>query len=328
MDRIHVVFGATGAIGSAIVRQLAAPGEFVRAIARDPEEAMDMLPSTAGVVGGNADSLDIVLRACRGATTVYDCVNTRYSKWAELLPKVTANILAGAREAGARLVFPDSVYGYGPFQQVPATEDHPRAVTTKKGRLRNELEQMLLDAHARGDVQVLIPRFPDFYGPFVTNALVRPMFEAALAGKTATWPMSLDTLHDMVYIDDAAAAAVLLATSDDCYGQVWHVPGAGPITGRQFLETAFKAAGNRPNMRVVGQRMYRFFGFFIPDAGEMTELLYEFAQPLVLDGSKFARRFPDFRYTAHEDAIKRTVDWYSELSRGSTSNPRSGDEET
>ena len=314
MDRIHVVFGATGAIGSAIVRQLVSQGELVRAIARDPEEATEMLPSTAGIVGGNADSPDIALRACQGASIVYDCVGTRYSKWAELLPKTTSNILAAARKAGARLVFPDNVYGYGPFQKVPTAEDHPRAATTKKGRIRIELERMLLDAHARSDIPVVIPRFPDFYGPFVTNPLVRPMFESAVAGKTATWPISLDTPHDMVYIDDAAAAAVRLAVDDGSYGQVWHVPGPGPITGRRFLQTAFEAAGNRANIRAVGPGMYRFFGFFIPDAGEMTEMLYEFAQPLVLDGSKFTRRFPDFKYTPHDEAIRRTIDWYSEFS--------------
>ena len=314
MDRIHVVFGATGAIGSAIVRELVARGELVRAVARDPEEATDLLPSKAGVVGGDVELPDVVLRACDGATIVYDCVGTRYSKWAEFLPKATANILAGARKARARLVFPDNAYGYGPLQNVPASEDHPRAATTKKGKIRIELERTLLDAHARGDVAVVIPRFPDFYGPNVTNPFVRPMFEAALTGKTATWPMSLDAQHDMVYIEDAAAAAVLLAMDDVSYGQVWHIPGAGPITGRQFLEAAFQAAGNRPSIRAVGQGMYRFFGFFIPDAGEMTEMLYQFAQPFVLDGSKFARRFPDFKYTPHDEAIRRTVDWYSQLS--------------
>ena len=315
MDRVHVVFGATGAIGSAIVRRLVARGELVRAIARDPEEAAEMLPSKAGVAGGNADSLDIVLKACQGATIVYDCVGTRFSKWAELLPATTANIMAGAREAGARLVFPDTVHGYGPLQKLPATEDHPRAATTKKGKIRIQLERMLLDAHKGGEVPVVIPRYPDLYGPFVTNPLVRPMFEAALSGKTATWPMSLDVAHDMLYIDDAADAAVRLAEDDTSYGQVWHVPGPGPITGRSFLQTAFEAAGNKPNIRAVGRGMYRFFGFFIPDAGEMVELLYEFAQPLILDGSRFAQHFPDFHYTPHDEAIRKTIDWYSEFSR-------------
>ncbi len=35
----------------------------------------------------------------------------------------------------------------------------------------------------------------------------------------------------------------------------------------------------------------------MPDAEEMVELMYEFEQPLVLDGSKFANASPDFRYT-------------------------------
>jgi nucleoside-diphosphate-sugar epimerase len=313
MDRVHVVFGPTGGIGSAIVRRLVEQGELVRAIARDPEEAKEILPAAAGIVGGSADSADIVQKACQGATIVYDCINVRYSKWAEQLPQLTANIVAGARAAGARLVFPDNVLCYGHLQKTPVTEEHPRAATSKKGKIRTEIERMLLEAHRRGEVPVVIPRYPDFYGPFVTNPLVRPMFESAVEGKTATWPVNLDVPHDMVFIEDAAAAAVRLAMDDDAYGQVWHVPGRGPVTGRQFLGGAFKAAGKKPKMRSVGPGMYRFFGLFIPDAGEMSELLYQYAQPLVLDGGKFAQRFSNFQYTTHDEGLRRTVEWFQEL---------------
>ncbi len=314
MDRIHVVFGATGAIGSAIVRHLVAQGEFVRAIVRDADVASEMLPAGAGLVGGSADSADVALKACRGASIVYDCVNVPYSRWAQELPQLTANILAGAREAGAKLVFPDNVFAYGPLQRTPAMEDHPLAATTKKGRIRAEMEQTLMEAHRSGQVPVVIPRFPDFYGPYVGSPTFRPMFEAAIAGKTATWPVNLDVPHDMVYIDDAAAAAVLLATADDTYGQAWHVPGPGPVTGRQFLESTFGAAGKEPHLRAVGRGSYRFFGFLIPEAGEMTELLYQFEEPLVLDGRKFAARFPDFQYTTRQEAARRTVEWFGEMS--------------
>jgi nucleoside-diphosphate-sugar epimerase len=308
-----VVFGAAGAIGSAIVRQLAARGEFVRAVARDPEEARAILPESAAVVAGDAFDLESAKLACRGAGVVYDCINVRYSKWTEQIPTIRSNVLAAAREAGARLVYTDNVYAYGPLQQIPATEEHPRDAATRKGKLRAETELMLLDAHQRGEVMVVIPRFPDFYGPYVVNALVRPMFEAAVTGKTATWPASLDVEHDLVYIDDAADAAVRLAMDDDSYGQVWHVPGPGPITGRRFLETAFAAAGSKPKMRAVSRGLFKMAGIFIPDAGEMVEMLYQFERPLVLSGRKFARAFPDFRYTSHEEGIKQTAEWFKEM---------------
>ena len=39
-------------------------------------------------------------------------------------------------------------------------------------------------------------------------SIVVPIFEAALAGKKASWLGKLDVPHDLVYIHDAAAACV------------------------------------------------------------------------------------------------------------------------
>ncbi len=275
-----------------------------------------MLPESAGIVRGDALDPESALAACRGAEIVYDCVNVRYSEWVDLLPRIRANVLAAARDSKARLVLTDNVYAYGPLRELPAGEDHPRAATSKKGRLRAEFERMLLDAHARGDLRVVIARYPDYYGPYVLNPLMRPIFESALAGKTATWPVSLDVPHDLVYVEDAAEAAISLSATEDAFGQVWHVPGPGPITGRQFLTQVFQAAGHRPRMRAVGQRLFKLFGVFIPDAGEMVEMLYQFEQPLQIDGVKFAAAFPDFRYTPHDEAIQLTVDWFREMTGG------------
>jgi hypothetical protein len=60
--------------------------------------------------------------------------------------------------------------------------------------------------------------------------------------------------------------------------------------------------------------MLRLAGLFSSDAREMVELLYEFDEPLVLDGSKFASAFTSFKYTPYEEAIRRTVEWFRQLS--------------
>lgn len=312
MSETHVVFGATGALGLTIVRLLADQGKAVRAVVHDMELAGEILPATAEVVAHDAANAGEARQACMGATVVYDCINVRYSLWEKQLPGITANILEATKEANARLVFPSTVFGYGPIQKTPATEDHPLAATSKKGRLRNRLEQGLMDAHRAGTVPVAIARFPDFYGPFVMSPLMAPIFEAAISGRTAGWPGQMDVPHDLVFIEDAARACVLLADTERAYGQSWHVPGDVPITGRQFMEMAYAAAGTRLNIKALGRRLFRFAGLMIPDAGEMLELLYLFEEPLVLSGSNFAAEFPEFRYTSHEEAIRRTVEWHKQ----------------
>ncbi|MBL7074285.1 hypothetical protein ISS37_03485 [candidate division KSB1 bacterium] len=77
---------------------------------------------------------------------------------------------------------------------------------------------------------------------------------------------------------------------------------------------AFKAAGTKPNLGVMGRGFFRFFGLFVPDAREMVELMYEFEETLILNGSKFAGAFPSFKFTPHEDAVRQTVEWFRQRS--------------
>ena len=314
MEEKHVVIGAGGALGSAIVAFLAAKGRSVRAVVRDLDRALRVLPPTADIIIGDAAHAESVRLLCRDATVIYHCVNVPFEDWPTVMPAVTDNIIAAAREAKARLVFPGNVYGYGPLRSTPATEDHPLTATSKKGQLRNNVERKLIDANLMDDVKVVIPRFPEYYGPNVKSWLMAPIFQSALDGKTADWPGKLEIPHDLIYIDDAAAACCLLGSTTAAYGQVWHVPGAGPVTGKQFIGMAFEAAGTKARMRAVGRGHLRTRGMFGSVAREIVELVYEFEQPMVLDGSKFAGAFPSFRYTTHEHAIRQTGNWYGQHS--------------
>ena len=307
---MHVVFGAAGALGAAIVQNLSQQNKAVRAVVRDDGQARKVLPSSAEIVVADASKPDSIKPAFQNASVIYHCVNVSYDKWTEVMPLVTGNILEGAIETQANVVFPGNVYVYGRFQRVPATEDHALAATSKKGKLRIALERKLMDAHSDGKVKVVIPRFPDYYGPNVTNKLMKSIFMAALSGKKARWVGNLDVRHDLVFIEDAAAACIKLGETASAYGEVWHVPGAGSITGREFIDMAFRAAGNKSNIELLSGRWIRVAGLINSDAREMIELMYEFEEPLVLDGSKFSTKFPLFKYTSHEEGIRKTINWF------------------
>jgi hypothetical protein len=99
----------------------------------------------------------------------------------------------------------------------------------------------------------------------------------------------------------------MLSETASSYGEVWHVPGAGPITGRGFIDLIFKADGKKPNIGVLSERMIRKAGQMNPEIRDLIELIYEFEEPLVLDGNKFSSEFPLFKYTLHEAGIKRQL---------------------
>ncbi len=306
MSELHVVLGASGALGSAIVHHLNAEGYPVRAIARDAQRAADVLPDGVPIVACDALDTAALQQACEGAAVIYDCLYV-----GQQLREATASVLRVASALAARLVFPSNPLVYGPLQRVPADEAHPMQPTSRRGKLRLEVEHMLMQAHARGEVQVVIPRLPTFYGAHVHGTFMSAIFEAALQNQKAVWLGRLDVPHDFVYLPDAAAACVLLATHPDAYGQAWHVPGAGPLTGEQFVKLVYEAFGYLPKVVTRSRALFQIAGFISPQVREVAEVLYEFDQPFVLDGSKFARTYPEFEYTPHEVGIRDTAEWYA-----------------
>ncbi len=77
-------------------------------------------------------------------------------------------IAGAASAAGARLVFADNLYMYGPGGS-PMTETTPQSATNRKGIHRIRLAADLLARHERGDLEVAIGRSSDYFGPHGEN---------------------------------------------------------------------------------------------------------------------------------------------------------------
>ena len=107
-----------------------------------------------------------------------------------------------------------------------------------------------------------------------------------------------------------ARALVMLGERDDANGQAWHLPAAEPLTGRQFLELVFAAAGHPPKIAVASRPMIKLLGLFKPLLSELNETMYQFERPFVSDTTKFQTRFGPFEPTPHSEAVRRTVTWF------------------
>lgn len=300
----HVVLGATGGSGGAVVRELVRQGKSVRAVSRS---GGTFGPEVESVQGDVRDMND-ARRVCGGAAVVYNCANIPYQDWLSTFPAIVRGSLEGAASANARLVFCDNLYMYGP-PDGPMTETTPRNATGKKGRLRIALEHTLLDAHRSGKVQVAIGRGSDFYGPGANSVTKDFVFGNVLKGKRSLWPMTLDAPHSMNYAEDFARNLVTLGTRDEALGEVWHLPAGEPLTGREFIRLASLAAGKKPKPGVLSALMIRVGGLFNPLVREFAEVGYQFARPFVMDAHKFERAFGG-SVTPHEEAVGRTLEFY------------------
>jgi nucleoside-diphosphate-sugar epimerase len=169
---------------------------------------------------------------------------------------------------------------------------------------------MMLNAHRNGELQVVIGRASDFYGPRVVDSMAGEMlFGAALSGKTVNMAGDIDLPHTLTYIRDFARALVTLSQQDDACGRAWHVPSAETVTTGQFIKLIEREIGRPIQVRTAGKNLMRVVGLFNRDVREVVEMMYEFEEPFIVDHSRFVAAFGN-GVTPHEEAIRETVAWY------------------
>ena len=304
-NELHVVFGASGGAGNALVHELAARGKRVRAVNRSGRADV---PAGVEIVKGDALDTVSVRAACAGASVVYHCVNAPYPEWQVKLTPLMNNLIEGAANANAKLIYADNLYAYGK-SDAPLTEETPYRATGPKGKLRAQLANALLDAQRAGKVRAAIGRASDFYGRNANAIAGDLVIHPILAGKKAMWIGSFDMPHSLSFLPDFARGLITLTERDEALGQVWHVPTAEPLTGRHYLQMLFEQAGLPPKFGVYSRTVMRLAALFNPMVREALEELYQFESPFVVDGSKFARAF-GFTPTPHREAIQQTIAWY------------------
>jgi nucleoside-diphosphate-sugar epimerase len=306
---LNVVLGASGGLGSAVVRNLVEQGKRVRAVCRGkPVENFDDLEHREADVL-NRDQLSTALE---GAQTVYNCVNMPYTRWPELFPPAMQNIISVCSEKGSRIVFGDNLYMHGHVDG-PIKETSPLNAKGKKGKIRIKLAQMVMDAHEKGDLEVVIGRASDFYGPASFAGSGDLIFKRVLQGKSAQALGDVDQPHTWTYTNDFARGLIILAENPDTFGQVWHIPSAETITTRQLIEKVYHAAGEtKVKISTIGPLMVSALSFFLPIMRELKEMMYEWQNPYIVDHSKFASRFGDIS-TSHDIAIHETVEWFRNI---------------
>ncbi len=303
---MQTILGSGGVIGNGLARELAACTDRIRLVARHSppvDEGNEFFP---------ADLTDATatLAAVEGSDVAYLVAGLPYKArvWEAHWPVIMDNVIAACRKTGARLVFFDNVYLYG-LVDGPMTEETPSNPCSAKGRVRARIAGRLQEAMAEGEVDALIARAADFYGPGAVNTFVHPMvFEKLRAGKKAAWLVNDTVPHSMTYTPDACKATAVLGNTPDAFGGVWHLPThANPPTGREFIEAVAKAYGVPAQWQVLKPWMLRLAGFFDSRISESMELLYQNRVPYIFDSTLFEERF--FAATPYSDGIRETVRW-------------------
>lgn len=287
---MHTILGANGIIAQELSRALAVQTSNIRQVSRNPRKVNQtdkLFP--ANLLDGKATA-----KAVAGSDVAYLVAGLKYSAsvWQEQWPRVMRNVIDACKQHGTRLVFFDNVYAYGLVDGV-MTEDTPFNPTSKKGEVRAKIATMLLDEMRSGNLQAMIVRAADFYGPGAVQSFPHAtVFERLRAGKTPQWIGNPHAVHTFTFTPDAGRAVALLGRSSEAYGQTWHLPTTKePLTGADFVRLACDQTGQPDKLQVVPRWLLRLMGLFMHVLRENEEMMYQFEYDYRFDSSKIESAF-------------------------------------
>ncbi len=244
-----LITGASGFIGRTLAGRLRSEGVAVRGVdvVADPE---------AGAVAGNVGVPGPWQDAGSGCDTViHTAAIVSNAASADEAWRVnvlgTRHALDAAVRAGAgRFVHFSSVRAFGDVgfpdevtELHPVRPDGHTYVDTKIAS-----EQVVLQAHAAGEIDCTVIRPGDVYGPGSRPWTVLPV-EAISAGRFFLPAMGRG-IHSPIYVDDLVSGVLLAARAPEAIGEVFTISGGVGVSCNQFFGNYSRMLGKPAPRRV------------------------------------------------------------------------------
>ncbi|NTG46535.1 NAD(P)H-binding protein [Agrobacterium rhizogenes] len=304
-----LVLGATGGIGGAVARGLAARGWRIRALNRNAAEAARR-ESGFDWIQGDAMQASDVLKAAQGVDVIVHAVNPPgYRNWGQLVLPMLDSTIAAARAVGARIVLPGTVYNFGPDVLPDVTEDSPQRPRTRKGAIRVEMERRLKVAAENG-TPVIIVRAGDFFGEHAGNSwLAQGIVKAGKPVTSVSYPGRAGIGHQWAYLPDVAETMIRLIEKGDALPAfaVYHMRGHWDGDGRQMIGAIERVVGHRVKVKAFPWWVLPLAAPFVPLMKELREMRYLWSVPLQMRNDRLLAVLGEEPHTPIDAAIKASL---------------------
>jgi nucleoside-diphosphate-sugar epimerase len=305
---MQTILGAGGIIGKELAKFLPTYTKDIRLVSRNPQK----INNTDTLFKADLTQSDQVMKAVEGSKVVYLTVGLKYNikVWQSTWPIIMQNVIEACENHKAKLVFFDNIYMYDPAFLNHLTEETPLRPTSKKGKVRKQLDSMIMNEVEKGNLTAIIARAADFYGPGIqdVSVLIETVFKPLHHGKKANWLGSLNKIHSYTFTPDAGKATAMLGNTEDAYNQVWHLPTDKPAKrGREWIESIAREMGVKPRVQVAPKFMVRIMGLFVPVMREFVEMMYQYDRDYFFDSSKFENAF-HMKPTPYVEGIRQIVE--------------------
>lgn len=266
-----IVLGINGHIGNAVARAFAAAGYRVAGYGRSNKHP---IPGVT-FIKGDADDVAQMRAAIGDTDLVVNALNLPYHQWTEgRMEAQTEKVIAALGTSRKTLLFPGNIYNYAAADRVvtPDLAQHPQ---TQRGEIRVRVENLYRAAAARGDVQFLMLRAGDFFGPNTTGDWFdQAMMTGAKKGKVnvvGVWGVG----HTWAYLPDLGRAFVKVAEARGRLGSFENFHFAGHfVTPEQMRDAIAAVAPQGTKFGLVARWIFPLIGLVDPIMRDIAKMGY------------------------------------------------------
>ncbi|MFU1859411.1 NAD-dependent epimerase/dehydratase family protein [Sphingobacterium sp. NGMCC 1.201703] len=300
---MQTILGANGQIGEELARELKRNfTSSIRIVSRNAKKVND----TDEVFSADLSIREKAIEAVKDSEIVYFTLGLPISSeiWENQFPLILGNVIEACKINRTKLVFFDNTYMYPQDDRI-LTEETNFAPVGRKGRVRRKMAEMLLKEIESGELEAVICRAPEFYGPGKTQSITNTLiFNNIREDKKLKVPLSVSKKRSLIWTPDASRATALIGNTPDAFGQTWHLPvDKSHPTYKEFIRMASRIYDRDLKYSVVPKLIFKIGSFFNKSVKELLELLPRYEHDNVFDDSKFRRKFPDFQVTSYKQGI-------------------------
>jgi len=324
-----LVTGATGFIGSYLVRELLIQGHQVTALCQPGSSAQYGFPPDVKLALGDVTEPESLRKGCEPQDCIFHCAGivSGYGSW-ERFFKVgvegTRNMINVASNVGVRRfvhLSSISVYGTRPRGQrytelTPLKENPERWNHYVRQKVLSE--KVVWKAYNEGHIQVIAIRPSLVLGPGDRNVVRRTL--SLLQSPLGAIIGSGTNRVPCVVVNELVKTIIIAAANDHAVGKAYNLSGCESITQREYMDLHAAAAGVKPLKRKMPvsvaqlscsilERMYRIARR--EDEPFCTRLALAFAtNDFDIDCSLAMRDLGWRGGASYEEAIRGSVKWY------------------
>jgi len=224
------------------------------------------------------------------------------------------NTIAAAQAEGATILFPGSVYNFGPDAFPMLHEDSPQRPHTRKGAIRAEMEQHLELASGRG-CKVIVVRAGDFFGPRPGGSwFSQGMLKPGRPVRSVSVPNAPGVGHQWAYLPDVARTMVALVQRRDTLPPfaAFHMAGHWDADGTQLAAAICRVVvsrgGARPTVRAFPWGLTALAAPLVPLLRELREMRYLWTTRLQMSNAKLLAELGHEPHSPLDEAVEAALE--------------------